>query len=157
LLNLLLNAVHAIPEGATDRNEIGISTGRAGPGRVFFAVRDTGGGISREDRVRIFDPFFSTKPIGCGIGLGLAICHTIVGSLGGEIEVESAVGEGSTFRVVLREAGAERMPADLAKASAPARTAQGARAAPDARARRGRVLVVDDEEDVGSLLGVVLE
>jgi PAS domain S-box-containing protein len=157
VLNLLLNAVHAIPEGTTDRNEIEVSAGRVGPGRVFFAVRDTGSGISREDRAHIFDPFFTTKPIGSGTGLGLSICHTIVASLDGEIEVESALGKGTTFRVVLPEAGCEKTQVERAKPFGRAAIARRAPPAPDAHAPPGRVLVVDDEDDVGSLLSLALE
>ncbi|WP_437298265.1 hybrid sensor histidine kinase/response regulator [Sorangium sp. So ce426] len=101
ILNLLVNAAQALPEGKVSENEIRISTAPAPPGRVCIEVCDTGPGIAPDLRSRIFDPFFTTKPIGEGTGLGLAICHGIVTSFRGEIGVESEVGKGACFRVLL--------------------------------------------------------
>lgn len=101
ILNLLVNAAQALPDGNEAENEIRVSTAAAPPDRVRIEVRDTGPGIAPELRSRIFDPFFTTKPIGEGTGLGLAICHGIVASFGGEIGVESEVGHGACFRVLL--------------------------------------------------------
>ncbi len=64
-------------------------------------VQDTGSGIPPEVLGRIFDPFFTTKPVGVGTGLGLALCHAFITSMGGRIEVESQVGRGTVFRVTL--------------------------------------------------------
>jgi signal transduction histidine kinase len=103
-VNLVVNALEAIPPGRPDEHEVAISSRLLPDGRVAVEVRDTGRGIPEADLPRIFDPFFTTKPPGAGTGLGLAICHAIVTAVGGAIEVESAVGRGSTFRVVLRVA-----------------------------------------------------
>jgi two-component system NtrC family sensor kinase len=65
------------------------------------SVSDTGSGIATEHINRIFDPFFTTKPVGEGTGLGLSISHAIVARHGGTLTVESAVGRGATFNVVL--------------------------------------------------------
>lgn len=105
LLNLLLNAADAIPEGDPAAHEITVSTfstfATDGSTRAVLEVRDTGQGIAPELRERIFDPFFTAKPVGSGRGLGLAICHHIVSALGGNITVESTPGRGSVFRVSL--------------------------------------------------------
>jgi PAS domain S-box-containing protein len=106
VLNLIVNAAQAIPEGKPNENEIRITTRKGGADRVVLEVRDTGIGIPPHVRNRVFDPFFTTKPIGTGTGLGLSICHGIVTSLGGEISVESEAGKGSTFRVVVPAAPA---------------------------------------------------
>ena len=144
-LNLLVNAAHAIPEGAADQHEIRISTRVDAEGRVIIEVRDTGGGIPEAIRSRIFEPFFTTKPIGEGTGLGLSICHTLVTHMRGELQFESEVGQGTVFRVVLpaperpeREPAVEREPFPL--------RGEGA------VLRRGRILVVDDETRVLSAL-----
>jgi signal transduction histidine kinase len=100
-LNLLLNAIQAIPEGTPDRHEIRVRLGLDQRGRVEVSVRDTGEGIPPELLGRIFEPFFTTKPRGDGTGLGLAVCRRIVARLGGEITVESEVGVGTTVRVGL--------------------------------------------------------
>jgi PAS domain S-box-containing protein len=100
-LNLLVNAGQSLPEGAADRNQIVVRTRRREDGWVLLEIADTGSGISSENQRRLFDPFFTTKPIGEGTGLGLSICYGIVKQLGGTIEVESEVGQGSLFRVVL--------------------------------------------------------
>ncbi|MBI5069233.1 MAG: response regulator [Deltaproteobacteria bacterium] len=136
-LNLLVNAAQAIPEARSDRNEIRLTARMAEDGRVAVEVRDTGTGIAPENLRRIFDPFFTTKPVGEGTGLGLTICHNIVSAVGGTIQVESAEGKGTTFRVLL-------LPAERPEAEAHA-TPVVARAT-----RRARVLVVDDEPLVGA-------
>ncbi|NOK00835.1 MULTISPECIES: sensor histidine kinase [Myxococcus] len=105
-LNLLLNAAQSIVPGEVEKNEVHIVACESKAGRVAVEVRDTGCGISPEHRERIFDPFFTTKPLGVGTGLGLAVCHGIVTSLGGTLTVESAPVRGSIFRVTLPVAGA---------------------------------------------------
>jgi two-component system NtrC family sensor kinase len=96
-LNLLTNAAHAIGQDGT----ITITTSRQGNGSVHVMIRDTGCGIPPEDLEKIFDPFFTTKAEGKGTGLGLSICHGIIQRLGGEIGVQSTVGRGATFTIVL--------------------------------------------------------
>jgi nitrogen fixation negative regulator NifL len=140
-LNLLVNAAQAIPEGQAEKNEIRVRTLVDGEW-VAVEIRDTGAGIAPEHLPHIFDPFFTTKPMGQGTGLGLAICQGIIHGLGGEIAVESEVGKGSCFRVML--------PAGEVVAAEPARTT----AVPGGR--RGRILVVDDEPMVGNSLRRIL-
>jgi signal transduction histidine kinase len=105
-LNLIVNAAQAIPEADVKSHEIRITTTHEGEW-VVVAVKDSGIGIPPENRARLFDPFFTTKPIGVGTGLGLSICHGIVLGMGGRIEVESEVGQGTTFRVFLPVRAAE--------------------------------------------------
>jgi signal transduction histidine kinase len=69
--------------------------------RIFVEIRDTGTGIAPEDINRIFDPFYTTKDEGKGTGLGLAVSRNIIESHGGDIGVRSAVGLGTTFRIIL--------------------------------------------------------
>lgn len=95
-MNLLLNAGQAIEEQGT----ITVSTGQAGD-TVWVEIADTGSGIPTELQQRIFDPFYTSKPVGTGTGLGLSISYGIMAKHGGRIEVDSAPGEGSRFRLVL--------------------------------------------------------
>ena len=131
-LNLVVNAAQAIQEGQAEDNEIRITTSVKGE-RVVIEVSDTGAGIPPVIIGRVFDAFFTTKPVGVGTGLGLAICHRIVTDMGGELTVKSEVGRGTTFRVAL-----------------PVSRENVIRACPvkdvPATGRRGRILVVDVEE-----------
>src|SRR5262249_20794993 len=131
-LNLLVNAAQSIPEGHVEHNEIAVSTELAVDRRVMVEIRDTGSGMSADVMHQLFTPFFTTKPIGVGTGLGLSICHRIVTSIGGEISVDSKLGQGSTFRVYLR--ATQRQPSPTLPEGVV-----------DAPVRRGRVLIVDDE------------
>jgi signal transduction histidine kinase/CheY-like chemotaxis protein len=140
-LNLLVNAAHATPEGRVAEQLIRIRSFVTSGPRVAVEVSDTGCGIPAERLERIFEPFYSTRAPGGGAGLGLSICRSIVGALGGTIEVESRVGFGSTFRVLLPVVTSE-LP-EVATGSAPAS---------EAVPRRARLLVVDDEALVGAVL-----
>jgi signal transduction histidine kinase len=96
-MNILLNAADAMAEnGGTLTIQTDFKDGMA---KVSFT--DTGCGIPKEHLLKLFDPFFTTKQTGKGTGLGLAISYGIIQSHSGEIEVESEVGKGSTFRVKL--------------------------------------------------------
>ena len=100
VLNLVMNAAEA-----TQGQEAGcvtVRTWRDGEGNsIMFSVADNGEGIPEENLPKIFDPFFTTKPDGKGVGLGLAVLYGIVHSHGGEVTVQSNVGEGTTFTVTL--------------------------------------------------------
>ncbi len=98
LMNLLLNARQAITGGG----QIGVRTSlRKESNMMAIEISDTGLGISDKNIDRIFDPFFTTKKAGKGTGLGLSVSYGIVKQHGGEIEVESVPGKGSTFTVLL--------------------------------------------------------
>jgi signal transduction histidine kinase len=96
LVNLVVNAVQAMPNGG----ELTVETRAAGD-HVTLAVRDTGVGMTEEVRRQIFVPFFTTKDVREGTGLGLPVVHGIVGAHGGRIRVESTVGRGTLFEVEL--------------------------------------------------------
>jgi PAS domain S-box-containing protein len=137
LINLLQNAAQAIPAGKVEQNEICVVTGRHEGGAARIAVRDTGKGIGEDTLPRIFDAFFTTKPVGVGTGLGLSISHKIVSSLGGRIEVESELGRGTTFSVILP--GVENA-TPRPSIAPPGRDAT--------LGERKRILVIDDEQEV---------
>ncbi|NVB85281.1 MAG: response regulator [Kofleriaceae bacterium] len=100
-LNLLTNAVQAIPEGNPEDNEIRVVAGVDSAGGLSIEIADSGEGIPVHLQQRIFEPFFSTKPVGHGTGLGLSISHSIIRSFGGSLTVTSDPGRGSTFRIRL--------------------------------------------------------
>jgi two-component system NtrC family sensor kinase len=96
IVNLLNNAFDAMPNGG----EI-IIRAKVAADRVRLEVADSGTGISPEDIERVLEPFFTTKPVGKGTGLGLSVCYGIVSSWGGDIEISSQVGSGTTIRLYL--------------------------------------------------------
>lgn len=148
LMNLVVNARDAMPEGG----RLTLSTENAValpetvlPGRyVVIQVADTGSGMSDEVKAHLFEPFFTTKEVGKGTGLGLATVYGIVKQSAGHIEVESELGQGSTFRIYLPRAngGPEAAPKN------------GTRHAPHGRET---VLLVEDEDDVRRVARQVLE
>lgn len=95
-INLFVNAAQSIE----DKGIIGIKT-YAKNNEVYVAISDTGKGIAPENIDRIFDPFFTTKPVGQGTGLGLSVSYEIVKDHGGMIMVDSKVGAGTTFTIML--------------------------------------------------------
>jgi two-component system, NtrC family, sensor kinase len=107
LMNILVNAQQAIEGRGRITVRSRLLAARKLPGAseaspvVEIAISDTGCGIPAANLQRIFDPFFTSKEVGKGTGLGLSVSYGIVRSHGGEIEVESTVGEGSTFRILL--------------------------------------------------------
>jgi signal transduction histidine kinase len=97
-LNLMINALDAMPDGG----ELGVRVGRKAEGAseaLLVSVRDNGRGMSAEDVRAAFEPYFSTKET--GLGLGLALTRKIVSDQGGSIELESAPGRGTTARIAL--------------------------------------------------------
>jgi PAS domain S-box-containing protein len=95
-LNILINAMQAIP----DEGEIIITTFRS-DNKVSIEISDSGIGISKTNLQKVFDPGFTTKGVGVGTGLGLSICYQIIKDHHGEIHVESDVGKGTTFKIIL--------------------------------------------------------
>jgi two-component system NtrC family sensor kinase len=97
LLNLINNALDAMEKKG---GRLDIAT-ESRDNEIAITIEDTGPGIPASNLARLFDPFFTTKPVGKGTGLGLSICYGIINKMGGKIEVESTVGVGTTFRILL--------------------------------------------------------
>ncbi len=144
-LNLIVNAAQAIAEGNAEGNALRIFT-QVDPatGQVVVGISDTGSGIAPQDLKNLFRPFYTTKGPGLGTGLGLAISHRIITGLGGQIQVESQVGKGTTFRVILPPARSDVAPVPEPVSLAPR------------IARRARVLVIDDEPMIAEVIRRVL-
>lgn len=144
LINLLVNAQHALEEVEGER-KLKISTRYLKRSReVVLKVKDNGPGVSVDMQRRIFEPLFTTKEVGIGTGIGLALCHRIITSHGGRIKVESSEEGGATFVVrfpvsVPGIEDAEKSDVNLTSAG------------------QGKLLVVDDEVDVGSLVAEILQ
>jgi len=149
--NLIVNAREAMPEGGVIHvyaENINVTAGNSLPLKegkyVKLSVRDKGIGISKDDLPKIFDPYFTTKPSGTarGMGLGLAICYSIIKKHDGFIGVESELGAGSNFSVYLPASP----PEDFSKKVEKERAAK----------KGGRILVMDDDDSVRNATGVVL-
>ena len=136
LTNMILNAIEAMPEGG--KIEISTSKKRGG---VIIQISDTGIGIAEEAKKKIFEPFYTTKPF-TNTGLGLSMSYGIIKRFGGEIEVVSELGYGTTFTIILPVGEAEKE-----EAVSPQTIKQG---------RKARILVIDDEEVVRSVLSRTL-
>ncbi|MEZ6035962.1 MAG: ATP-binding protein [Planctomycetota bacterium] len=134
LVNLLANAVHASPRGGLVDVQVEVGDG------LRLVVRDRGPGVPEATRARIFEPFWTTKGVGEGTGLGLAVAEAIVGSHGGRIEVADASGGGAMFTA----SWPDRSPRPDDATPMPAPVGEQPPVAP----RGGRLLVVDDEEMV---------
>ena len=153
LLNLAVNARDAMPTGgaleiATVRVEFGQGSGDRTGSYICLQVSDSGSGIAPDVLPRIFDPFFTTKAVGSGTGLGLATVYAIAQQHEGWVDVQSELGRGTTFRVLLPQAdsalGLEPAP--------PVVTDQS-----PAVAGQGTILVVEDEDAVRQMVRIFLE
>jgi two-component system NtrC family sensor kinase len=97
ILNLVLNAIDAMPKGGT----LTLTTNNSQDRHVVIKVADTGVGIHKESFSQIFEPFYTTKKAGSGVGLGLAVVYGIVQDHKGSITVDSVVGQGTSFTIIL--------------------------------------------------------
>jgi two-component system, cell cycle sensor histidine kinase and response regulator CckA len=155
LLNLAVNARDAMPNGGT----LTIATANAACGsggreptlsvapasHVMLSVSDTGAGMTAEVKAHLFEPFFTTKEQGKGTGLGLATVHGIVGRMGGTIQVDSAVGKGSSFAIY------------FPRAEGAATTPQAATGRSSLDHSGQTILVVEDAEGIRRLAKRILE
>ena len=156
LLNLCINARDALPGGGEIalsargvRGTFGVCAScreKVAGSFVEIAVRDSGVGIASWVKERMFEPFFSTKETGKGSGMGLAMVHGIVHGHGGHLLVESSLGQGANFRLLLPAAGGEV-----------ATRAPAARSAAERPRLAGRVLVVDDEPVIREFMAELFE
>ena len=182
LVNLIQNAENAIaarragtgmpsavPTGG--RGEITLTTSwRGEPDRILVEVFDNGSGLREEDLNRVFDPFFTTREVGQGTGLGLSVCYGIVREHGGQINARNAVGGGAAFTIELPVMAESLASAAAAFAGAPPRPGETRMPSPapsfssvavpddtvDTPSRRSKALVVDDEESNAALVRRVL-
>jgi len=156
LLNLSVNARDAMPDGGSllietsqrqfNDEERHATTPR--PGRyVCLSVTDTGTGFTDEARQHVFEPFFTTKPTGRGTGLGLATVYGIIKDAGGDIQLYSEPGIGTTVRVYIPEAGRDTAGAIAASSSSPLETDGAGRT----------VLLVEDEPQLRKITARILE
>ncbi len=99
-LNLLVNAAHSMSEGGREQNRLTART-RCEHKQVIVELEDTGCGIAQESLERVFEPFYTTKKVGEGSGLGLYICRNILRNFGASIEIESTEGKGTLVRMAL--------------------------------------------------------
>ncbi len=117
VVNLVVNSAQAIPDDGRRDHEIVVAVRTDEKGRAELSVRDTGAGIPADVLPRVTEPFFTTKPVGVGTGLGLAVCSNLVKRLGGELRIESVVGQGTKVTIALppatsaaESAGAAELP-----------------------------------------------
>ena len=134
-VNLLVNAADAFPDSrAGDPNAIiRVHAFTDERGRAVIEIIDTGVGIAAEDQKRLFEPYFSTKPVGEGTGLGLFVSRGIIEDLGGDLTIDSKVGRGTTVRICLPPSTGSGRPQPVSLDP------------PAVQTRRLRLLLVDDD------------
>ena len=141
--NLIVNAQHALEDVAAPRQLKIITSFRKARGQLVVKIKDSGRGVSADVRSRIFEPLYTTKEVGTGTGMGLALCHRIIEAHGGSIELESRHGAGAAFAIRLPVADREQVSRPKLEAG-------------EKRTGGYQVLVVDDEFDVGQIISDVL-
>lgn len=153
LMNLVVNALDVLPAGGriqiatTDRalSPAEAAAHRIEPGLfVSLTVRDNGPGMSEQVRERIFDPFFTTKPVGQGTGLGLASTYGILTAHGGAVRVETALGQGTLFELLIPISATAPRPSEPLSEPEPSHPGTA------------RLLIVEDNDDLRELVGDVL-
>ena len=140
IMNLCLNARDAMPTGGTLRIRAELIEAAAGERQqVRISIEDTGSGMDASTRARIFEPFFTTKPEGAGFGLGLSTVREVVNMHGGQVDVQSAPGRGTSFFIYLPASSGQPQPVRITSGHRDLRPQTNTSA---------RILLVDDEEVV---------
>ncbi|MES1176994.1 MAG: ATP-binding protein [Myxococcales bacterium] len=140
IMNLCLNARDAMPSGGTLRIRAGLVEAAAGErAQICIAIEDSGTGMDPATRARIFEPFFTTKPDGAGFGLGLSTVREVVNMHGGQVQVDSVQGRGTSFFIYLPASSGQPQPVRITSGHRDLRPQSGSSA---------RILLVDDEEVV---------
>jgi signal transduction histidine kinase/CheY-like chemotaxis protein len=150
VLNLAVNARDAMPEGGrislSAENLPGLDDGVLSGDFVRLRIADTGSGMSPETVSRVFEPFFTTKEVGKGTGLGLSQVYGFLQASGGDVRIESRLGEGTTLSLYLPRATAAVEPAPEAKAVRPLSSEA-----------RGAALLVEDDDGVATMVQGMME
>ena len=146
-LNFLVNAAQSIESGHADAHTIGIHIQNTECDNVAIEFWDDGPGMTEEEQARVFDPFFTNGQDALGTGLGLSISHSIITSYGGQIQLESEVGAGTCFRILLPRASDSTTP-ELSNANPLAQQVS---------APALSILILDDERLVGRALQRLLK
>jgi PAS domain S-box-containing protein len=144
MVNLITNAQHALRERAAGHRRLVVGIGMHDERTACIEIADTGPGIPADIVSRVFEPFFTTKPAGEGTGLGLSLCRGVVESHGGTMRLHTEVGQGTVFRI---ELPVTRAQVEAPTVPAPATTTASVAA---------RVLVVDDEPQLGAMVAELL-
>jgi signal transduction histidine kinase len=134
LVNLIVNAGQAISEGDIEHNRVEVTTSFI-EAEVIIEIKDTGCGIPQDKLEKIFEPYFTTKPAGEGTGLGMYLSRSYIQLIGGQLEVQSEVGLGTTMRIRLQPTSAQET---TSSSALPEPT-------PVVADTNSRILVVDDE------------
>ncbi|HWD19431.1 MAG TPA: GAF domain-containing protein [Verrucomicrobiae bacterium] len=167
IINLAVNARDAMPDGGrlrvmVERVEVERAAARQRTEAdttsfVRLTMADDGRGMDEPTKARIFEPFFTTKDVGKGTGLGLATVYGIIKQHAGWIDVESAPGQGTVFRIFVPASSAPPPPPAPRKIKEPVKKAEPAKAPAPARGGGETILVVEDELDLRDLVHALLE
>jgi PAS domain S-box-containing protein len=142
-LNIIVNAEYSMKK-AHGKGTLVITTEKK-DGHIHISFQDDGTGMSQETKDKLFHPFFTTKQVNEGTGLGLSLSRTIIIEHGGTIEIESEIGKGATFIITL--------PVTPLTEEAPAKVIT---ATPVDKVKAAKILVVDDEDSIRKLVGTIL-
>ena len=146
ILNMAINARDAMPEGGTITISAHNQPQEGGQDRIVLTIADTGTGIAAEQITKIFEPFYTTKGVGQGTGLGLSQVYGFAQSSGGDIRVESEIGRGTAMRLVLPRT-AKPLPGPIVEAAPMAVIGDA----------RRQALLVEDDDTVAAMVGAMLD